>query len=237
MSTRSSGTWPRQLRLPGQVAAPEGPVDMLIMYVVHHAFRRDLDAFVPAVRNTPASDRRTWQRLAARWELFAQVLYEHHTTEEDLIWPELGRLAPPEDLATLEVMAAEHTEIDLLLASCGAGFRRLAQRADEDARAALVVRVTAVRASLRRHLAHQESDAIAVIQRVLTAEDWARIEAGADCRSSLRAAVRAVPWAAYDVPRDALERVFAEVGGRSRLLWLLTRRSFARREAKAFRYA
>ncbi len=45
MTTRSS-TWPRQLRLPGQVAAPEGPIDMVTMYVMRHAFRRDLDAFV-----------------------------------------------------------------------------------------------------------------------------------------------------------------------------------------------
>ncbi|MBI2243348.1 MAG: hemerythrin domain-containing protein [Nocardioides sp.] len=237
MTTRSSGAWPRQLRLPGQVAAPEGPVDMLMMYLMHHAFRRDLDAFVPAVRNTPASDRRTWQRLAARWELFAGVLHEHHTTEDDLIWPELGRLAPSEDLATLEAMAAEHTEIDPLLTSCGAGFRRLAQRADEDARAALAVRVTAARESLRRHLAHEESDAIAVIQRVLSAEDWARIEAEIDRGASLRAAVRVVPWVAYGVPRDALDRAFAEVGGPFRLVWLLTRRAFARREARAFRYA
>ena len=42
--------WPRQLRLPGQAAAPEGPVDMQTMYLMHHAFRRDLDSFAAAVR-------------------------------------------------------------------------------------------------------------------------------------------------------------------------------------------
>lgn len=236
MTTRSS-TWPRQLRLPGQVAAPEGPIDMVMMYVMHHAFRRDLDAFVPAVRNTPAGDRRTWQRLAVRWELFAEALHEHHTTEDDLVWPELGRLVPPEDLAVLEAMAEEHTEIDPLLASCGAGFRRLAQREDEDARAALAVRVSAAREALRRHLAHEESEAIAVIQRAVTADDWARIEAEINRGGSLRAAVRVVPWVAYGVPREARDRVFVQVAGPFRLLWLLTRRGFARREAKAFRYA
>jgi hypothetical protein len=45
--------WPRQLVLPGQTAAPDGPVDMRNMYVMHHAFRRDLDAFVEACRRTP----------------------------------------------------------------------------------------------------------------------------------------------------------------------------------------
>ena len=53
-------TWPRQLRLPGQAAAPEGPLDMQMMYLMHHAFRRDLDAFADAVKGTPVRDRRTW---------------------------------------------------------------------------------------------------------------------------------------------------------------------------------
>ena len=35
--------WPAQLRLPGQAAAPEGPVDMYMMYLMHFGFRRDLD--------------------------------------------------------------------------------------------------------------------------------------------------------------------------------------------------
>ncbi len=236
MTTSGSVTWPRQLKLPGQVAAPEGPIDMKMMYVMHHAFRRDLDAFVPAVRNTPASDRRTWRLLGERWQLFAEALHEHHTTEDELIWPELGRLVSPEDAATLQAMEDEHAEIDPLLESCAAGFRRLAQRADEDARAALAVRIAAARESLRRHLAHEETDAIAIIQRVVTLEDWARVEKAIDGRGSLRAAVRLVPWIAHDVPREPLERVFAEVGGPFRLMWLLTRRGFARRESQAFRY-
>lgn len=39
---------PVPLMLPGQAAAPEGPADLTMMYVLHHAFRRDLDDFVEA---------------------------------------------------------------------------------------------------------------------------------------------------------------------------------------------
>lgn len=237
MTTDARASWPRQLRLPGQAAAPEGPIDMKMMFLIHHAFRRDLDAFAAAVRGTPLDDRRTWRLLADRWQVFAEALHEHHTTEDDLIWPELRRLAAPEDLATLEAMEAEHGEIDPLLASCAAGLRRLAQRADEDARAALAVRMSATRESLRRHLAHEEGDAIAIIQRVVTPEDWAVIEQAIDRRGSLRGALRLVPWIAHEVPRDVLDRVFAEVGGPLRLMWVLTRGGFARREAAAFQHA
>ena len=71
---------------------------------------------------------------------------------------------------------------------------------------------------------------------MVTAEEWARIEEEIDRKGSLREAVRLVPWVARDVPRDALDRVFAEIGGPFRLLWHLTRGGFARREAKVFRY-
>jgi hemerythrin-like domain-containing protein len=237
MATTSS-TWPRQLRLPGQVAAPEGPVDMHLMYVMHHAFRRDLDLFVSAVRSTPANARSTWILLADRWELFAQVLHEHHTVEDVGIWPALADRGTSEDLAVLAAMEAEHVEIDPLLEGCAAGFRRLADRADEDARAALAVRITAARESLRRHLAHEETDAIAIIQRLLDPEDLSRIEQEAGPDLGLATVVRIVPWAAYGVPREALHRVFDQPGGRGfRVIWRLTRRRFARRHARTFRYA
>lgn len=234
--TTAPQAWPRQLRLPGQAAAPEGPVDMRTMYLLHHAFRRDLDAFASAVRNTPAGDRRTWKALAARWELFAEVLHKHHTAEDEHIWPALVQVAAPEDVAVLAAMEAEHEEVDPLLESCAAGFRRLAQRADEDARAALAVRVCAARESLRRHLAHEESDAIAIVQRLVTAERWAELEAEIEQGPSLREAVRIVPWVGHDLPRETLERVFADLPTPFKLIWSLTHRRFARREARTFRY-
>src|SRR5215510_2672648 len=109
-------------------------------------------------------------------------------------------LGSSDDVAVLEAMEAEHEQIDPRLEACTAGFQRLAERADEDARAALAVRVCAARESLRRHLAHEETEAIEIIQRLLTAEDWDRIEeehVGTDVR--LGKVVRIVPWAAYGV--------------------------------------
>ena len=236
--TTTSATWPRQLRLPGQAAAPEGPIDMQMMFVMHHAFRRDLDAFAAAVRGTPAGERRTWRALAERWELFAEVLHRHHTGEDEGLWPLLTRLGSAGDVATLEAMEAEHGEIDPLLESCAAGFRRLARRADEDARSALAVRVCAARESLRRHLAHEESDAIAIVQRLLSPADWARLDEEHFRKDVTPGyAARLVPWAAYGLPHEALDRVFADVGRGFWVMWLLTRGSFARREARTFRFA
>ena len=55
--------WPTQLLLPGQAAAPEGPVDMSMMYLMHFGFRRDLTAFAAAA----AATRSPTGTLGPRW--------------------------------------------------------------------------------------------------------------------------------------------------------------------------
>lgn len=229
----------RQVMLPGQVAAPEGPVDMRTMYVMHHGFRRDLRRFAEAVAATPVGERATWALLHERWELFAEVLHHHHSGEDAGIWPWLRERCGEADLAMLDAMEAEHGEIDPLLESCAAGFRRLAEAPDEDARAALAVRVVAARDSLARHLAHEETEAIALIQALMTPEEWRELdeEHFKDDTLTLGKVLRIVPWAAYDVPRDVLGAVLDEAGLPFRVVWWLTRSRFARREARAFAWA
>jgi hemerythrin-like domain-containing protein len=236
MSTTHT-TWPTQLRLPGQAAAPEGPVPMHVMYVMHHAFRRDLAAFAAAASATPVTDRDTWKALADRWALFAEVLHEHHTGEDNGVWPFLMDRADAEGRATLEAMEAEHSEIDPLLEACGAGFEVLATRADDDERAALAVRLVAARESLGRHLAHEETEAIALIQELMTPEDWHRIDEEHFKKGhGIGYFAKLVPWATHGLRRDARAQAFAEAGKPFEMLWWLTRRSFERRERKAFSY-
>ena len=237
MTTTTAPLWPEQLTFPGQTAAHPGPVDMTMMYVMHHGFRRDLAAFAAAASATPAEARSTWRALAARWELFADVLHHHHSGEDAGLWPTLLERVDDADRQVLEAMEAEHAEIDPILTACATGFERLAHHADEDARAALAVRLCAARESLGRHLRLEETEAIAIIQRMLTNEDWEHIE-----ETHFRAGVTfakvlaVVPWAAHDVPGPLRRQVFAKTGRPNHILWLLTRRGFERREALAFRY-
>lgn len=71
---------PTQVRLPGQAAAPDGPLDLTMMFVVHRAFRRDLENFAAAAARTPLDDGASWLALDERWQLFAAALHHHHTS-------------------------------------------------------------------------------------------------------------------------------------------------------------
>ena len=229
--------WPAQISLAGQTAAPEGPVDMFMMYVMHHAFRRDLAKLTEAAQCTPVGDRVAWTLLQQRWEVFAEALHGHHSGEDSGLWPLLLERGTPDDVETLEAMEAEHAEFDPLLEACEQGFARLAEHADDDARAALAVRLAATRECLARHLEHEETGAIPIIQRLLTEEDWERLDEEFFKEDLTPGKViRIVPWAAYGVPREVLDDVFAKAGFGFKVVWLATRGRYARRQARAFRH-
>jgi hypothetical protein len=233
----TTGT-PTQLMLPGQAAAPEGPVDLVGMWVMHHAFRRDLAAFADAVAATPVQDRATWRALEARWGRFADVLHHHHSAEDAGLWPGLRERAGVAGAATLDAMQADHEAIDPLMKACALGFAALAAGAGADARAALVVRISAAREALLRHLAAEESQAMPMVQAHLTRADWERMEA-----EHFKPAYppREIPWtlswAMHGLPAAARRRLAGSAGPVLLLVWkLVLRRTFERGERRAFRY-
>ena len=230
-----------QVTFPGQAAAPDGPCDLLPMFLMHHAFRRDLRMFNAAAAATPLEDRGTWQALEARWRGFARILHHHHSGEDRVLWPLLlSRVDSVGDgagRATLEAMEAEHGEIDPLLAGCAEGFARLASVPDGDSRAALVVRLAATRERLGAHLGHEETDALALVQQHLTEQEWHALDK--EFAKDYRPAdiLFALPWVLHDVPPGNWDQVRAFIGRPMLVVWRLAlRRRFERRERRAFRY-
>ncbi len=234
----SSGT--DQVLLPGQAAAPDGPVDLIGMYVVHHAFRRDLAAFERAIPVAPLDDRPAWAALERRWERFAHILHTHHTGEDAGLWPLLLERASPDGVATLDAMQTEHAEVDPLLEAVADGLHTLAARPDAAARDALAADVGALRERLGAHLAHEERDAMGLVQRYLSESDWMRIEKENFADKYRPSDIPfALPWALDGLPADVRRRMLASAGGRPAGLvsrWLLEPR-YRRGEAAVFRRA
>jgi hemerythrin-like domain-containing protein len=241
MSTINSG-YPEQLMLPGQAAAPGGPVDMTVMYLMHHAFRRDLTRFAAAVPRTPLADHATWVALAERWERFSEILHHHHSGEDAGIWPFLLGRADASERETLLAMEAEHEKIDPLLSSAADGFARLAggaaDRPREELRAALAVRLAEAKELLGHHLRHEESEAIVILQRHMTPPDWERIEKEHfTSKDSLTFLLYVVPWLAEELPKAVLDQVLADAGVPMRVInWLGARLKFRGLERRAFRH-
>lgn len=235
-------TQPRPLLLPGQAAAPPGPCDMTGMYVVHHAFRRDLERFVAAVRRTPLNEHPTWRALEDRWARFAHELHEHHTKEDVGIWPLLLERVDDTDRSVLDAMEAEHGLVDPLLERVEGGLARLAHRhrsvVTEHERAELADAVDELRTTLHQHLSHEEEDAIRIIQAHVTAEEWADLEARVlRGKPTPRQMLFMLPWATDTLPQEAVDRLFAGAPAPVRWFHTIGRRSYARLDRRAFAHA
>ncbi|AZG45590.1 hemerythrin domain-containing protein [Gordonia insulae] len=225
-----------QLRLPGQAAAPDGPLDPFMMYLAHHGFRRDLAEFAEAVPHTPVPDHTTWRALQARWSVFREILHHHHAGEDAWIWPMLESRCTSAERAVLDAMEAEHGMIDPLLEACDAGFATMAAGADADARAELSRVLAETHDHLAAHLAHEENDALTLIQQHLTVDEWTELEEKFGEDSSLRDALRLAPWMLKGLDDDTLGILRPRI---PRPLWLFAKlgsRSFRRADRRAFRY-
>jgi hypothetical protein len=151
---------------------------------------------------------------------------------------ERSRAAGDKEAArVLEAMEAEHGEIDPLLAACGADLAVLADRADDDARAALEIRLVGAAERLGTHLAHEERDALRLVQQHLSEQDWERVEQEHFVRTAtLRYLAFVVPWVLHELPLSARREVQSGPGRVLVVLGPLLRVPFLRLERAAFRY-
>ncbi|MBS4752975.1 hemerythrin domain-containing protein [Nocardioides sp. zg-ZUI104] len=243
-STPPGGETAAPLLLPGQAAAPAGPCDMSGMYLMHHGFRRDLDDFIAAATHTPPGERATWAAISQRWERFAHLLHEHHDVEDRVLWPLLTeRVTAAGDTAgagVLEAMEAEHALIDPLLGQVRDQLDRILvgdEQAKERARTALVAVLARTREVLDDHLAHEERDAVALVQRHVAGEEWEALERkefrGRPSMSELRFQL---PWMVHEVPDEVVRPLVKASGAPFAVLLRLSRRGFARQQRAAFRY-
>jgi hypothetical protein len=198
-------------------------IDLTIMYAAHDAFRRDLDR----LGNAAADGTAFTPPVRAGWADFTHQLHIHHTAEDSDLWPRVSRRVAdrPRDLALLAEMEAEHARLDPQLGAV--------EKALRDGSAELPVLVHTLATTLDGHLAHEEAEALPLIQEVLTAADWGAFTGAIRRTQGLRGAAVFVPWIVDGVPSAdravflgalpppvrVLNRLFWEPGYRRRGVW------------------
>ncbi|GAB1516512.1 hypothetical protein JCM33774_85570 [Actinophytocola sp. KF-1] len=158
--------------------------DMTMMYVMHDALRRDLGLLAKsAAKRTPLL------RTAAGWELFKKALLTHHVAEDEALWPPMrAALADrPDDLALLAAMEDEHARIDPLLAA-------IDEALTDETRLDRVGDLTdALAFELTAHLAHEEKEALALVEATVTEADIAAFGGAHTTRYGADVS-RILPW-------------------------------------------
>jgi iron-sulfur cluster repair protein YtfE (RIC family) len=183
-----------------------GHLDLTMMLAFHDAFRRDLAHLARAASRHPADLNDPARRTAvlAGWELFKTQLHHHHAAEDADLWPRMrAHLADrPDDLALLQAMEDEHGRIDPLLAAIDGAF------ADRDhGHQRLGDTVDALATELSGHLAHEERDALPLMDQALTAAEWQKFAADQRRKNGIRGAAQLFPWLLDGAPAERVQAV------------------------------
>ncbi|MES9602620.1 hemerythrin domain-containing protein [Actinomadura sp. NPDC000929] len=135
--------------------------DWTLMYVMHDALRRELE-HLAEVTAREDDDPRRLLAAAAGWELFKLSLHAHHTAEDEALWPVVRETLAgrADDLALLDAMEAEHAAVDPLIEAVDTGAEPVGEIVD------------ALATALTAHLAHEEKEAIPLIDATLKAEQF-----------------------------------------------------------------
>lgn len=200
---------------------PMSDEDLDLMTILHDAFRRDVERLARAAAQPGSTDPDTRASLLLGWQGFRRELHHHHQIEDTYIWPLMRRRLTerPDDVAVLDAMEAEHEQIDPALAAVDDALTTA-----DGGRSALADRVDHLTGILRSHLAHEEREALPLIQRTITAQEWHAVSRDSMRGMSYRWISELVPWVTDGLPdprkRVALGAIPAPMRLLYRVSWL-----------------
>jgi hemerythrin-like domain-containing protein len=152
-----------RLRARRGLSQADAPADVSFMRALHAALRRDLSRLRDAAAQLDGSAGAPSTVLAG-WDAFRAQLDNHHSAEDDDLWPVLrGELSDAGDLASVDAMVEEHRQIPSALAGVDAALRGGGE---------LTAPVELLSAVVLDHLAHEEREVLPLIEQHLTRAQW-----------------------------------------------------------------
>lgn len=155
--------------------ADEDLLDTREMLVVHSLFRRELRLAGELVRLVSDRQQRRATLVGRHLQLVEQVLRDHHTAEDQLLWPLLTARVPDELAPLVQLMEAQHQEVDALLDQIAEQRPVWAQDPTTSRGQQLAELYDRLYAGLVEHLDAEESRVLPLVARSITDQEWAAL--------------------------------------------------------------
>ena len=199
-----------RLRARRGLSQADAPADVGFMRALHAALRRDLSRLRDAAAQLDGSAGAPPAVLAG-WDAFRAQLDNHHSAEDDDLWPVLrGELSDPGDLASVDAMAEEHRQIPPALAGVDAALRGGGE---------LTAPAELLSAVVLDHLAHEEREVLPLIEQHLTRAQWRAFLHKERSRRSPRERPEFLTWILDDAGEQDAAAVLAEMPPPARLVY------------------
>jgi hemerythrin-like domain-containing protein len=191
-------------------AAGRAPANVAFMRALHAALRRDLSRLRHAAERLGGSAD-TPPTVLAGWDAFRAQLGNHHSAEDDDLWPVLRRaLSDPASLAVVDVMVAEHQQIPSALAAVDAALRGSGELAPP---------VEHLSTVLLDHLAHEERQVLPLIEQHLSMAQWRAFLHKERAKRTLRERPEFLTWILDDADPQDITAVLTELPPPARLVY------------------
>ena len=145
--------------------------DVHDMLVAHRAFRREFTLAPRIVRDVAPGDTARAALVADHVTRILDALHQHHSSEDELLWPKLLDRCPP-DAALVQRMEAQHERVEHHTER----LRTALQRWRVEARPAVTEEVAstldALRDALLEHLDEEEARILPLAARYVTQAEW-----------------------------------------------------------------
>ncbi len=206
-------------------AAIAGDVDFTMMYVAHDAFNRDLARLIAAADAGEALS----PAAVATWKTFSKQLHNHHSAEDQALWPSLvAAVTYPDERRITQEMEAEHASLDPRVEQIDAAI------AHKNA-VALTAELKALARGLAAHMIHEESEALPLVERRLGQPGWDAFgKMIRDRLGGIKGASEYLPWVLDGASEQVRAEVLHLVPAPARLLY---RRMWAPNYRKSVRLA
>jgi hemerythrin-like domain-containing protein len=198
------------LRARQDSAQADEPADVAFMRALHAALRRDLSRLrdVAGRLDSPMGAPPT---VLAGWDAFRAQLHNHHSAEDDDLWPVLRQeLSDPGELASVDAMVEEHLHIPPALGAVDAALRGGGE---------LMAPVESLSSVVLDHLAHEEREVLPLIERYLTRAQWRAFLLTERARISPRERPEFLTWVLDNASEQDAAAVLAEIPPPARLVY------------------
>ncbi|MFF3559676.1 nitroreductase/quinone reductase family protein [Streptomyces sp. NPDC002574] len=144
------------------------------MVVIHRIFPREFGLLADLIRRAPAGDPQRAADIAEHLEFTLDVLYHHHSAEDQYLWPRLLQRAQPQT-DVVQRMRRQHETVEASIEA----VRRLMHTWRGDPTVALgcelAMTLTGLRDALSEHLDDEESDILPLVRTHLTVPEWEEV--------------------------------------------------------------
>lgn len=199
---------------------PSGPADTTMMRIVHNALRRDLRRARAVLTREPPPDDRQRTAIAEHLVWLTAFLEAHHRAEDLGLYPAV-RERDPGSAALLDEMARDHEAVAAAIAGMQAAVAAYADHGSREVREALVDAIDELTDVLLPHLRREEDEAMPIVSRAITDEEWRALEQEHNLDGKSMAQLgREGHWLIEDVTAEDRARVLGLVPPVPRLLLL-----------------